>query len=108
MSVIRDIGSRDEDERREIRRKRRRVAKMTDLSTVGLVFPVAMVLGFLAGRALGSLVDAAETGGLIGGAFGLVAGFYNVYRTAVLLRQQSEASAEKEASEEPSQTDDGA
>lgn len=63
---------------------------MTDLSTVGLVFPVAMMVGFFGGRLLGSIFGSAEIGGLAGGAFGLLAGFYNVYRTALELRRQDD------------------
>ncbi len=83
-------GSPEEDlERRE---KRRQAVRMADLSTVGLVFPIALLLGYFAGKFVGGWFGAAETGGWIGGGFGLAAGFYNVYKTAMLLQKQDERS----------------
>ncbi len=88
-----DPAPSDKTKRRD---RRRRVARGTDLSTIGLVFPVAMVLGFLAGRAIGGVFGWAEGGGLIGGGFGLAAGFYNVYRTAIGLAAEDESGPERE------------
>lgn len=83
-------------------RRGRRAAKMSDLSTVGLVFPVAMVIGYLGGRVIGSWLGAAEAGGLVGGGVGLVSGFYNVYKTALELDAKPAPSAEREEQDDES------
>ena len=67
------------------RKRRREMARAADLSTIGLVFPTAMIIGYFLGRFFGGLFDAVETGGLIGGGVGLVSGFYNVYKVALKL-----------------------
>ena len=60
--------------------KRREWAKLMNLSVIGLVFPVSMVLGYLAGRFVGGFFDAARLGGVIGGLLGIVSAFYNMFK----------------------------
>lgn len=48
---------------------------------VGMVFPVAVVLGFLAGRFIGGWLGQATLGAVIGLLFGALAGFYNLFQT---------------------------
>ncbi len=55
--------------------------RLLDVSVMGLVFPVATILGYLAGRAVGGWFDAEAGGALVGSGVGIVAGFYNAYRT---------------------------
>ena len=55
--------------------------RLLDVAVIGLVFPVASVLGFLAGRTVGGWFGAATTGAMIGFLFGVAAGFYNAYQT---------------------------
>ncbi len=55
--------------------------RLLDASVIGLVFPVASVLGFLAGRTVGGWFGAANTGALVGFGVGVAAGFYNAYQT---------------------------
>lgn len=64
--------------------------RLLDVATIGLVFPVASVLGFLAGRAIGGWFDAPNGGALIGGLFGVAAGFYNVYNVVQRLNADEE------------------
>lgn len=64
--------------------------RLLDVATIGLVFPVASVLGYLAGRAIGSWFDAPNGGALIGGLFGVAAGFYNVYQVVKRLNADEE------------------
>ncbi len=54
-----------------------------DLSSVGLSIPIAVVIGFWAGGFLAGLIGPQyeRTGELVGLAFGIVAGFYNVWKT---------------------------
>jgi|CXWL01.1.fsa_nt_gi hypothetical protein len=81
-----------EPERPDRERRRRDLTRMLDYSILGLVFPIAMALGFLGGRFLGGLFGSAATGGLVGGAFGVVAGFYNLYKMTVKLNRDDQAS----------------
>ena len=60
--------------------RRREWVKLMNVSVVGMVFPVSMVLGYLGGRFVGSWFESAQAGGLIGGLLGLMAGFYNVFK----------------------------
>lgn len=55
--------------------------RLLDVAVIGLVFPVASVLGFLGGQAVGGWFDAPKTGAMIGFLFGVAAGFYNAYQT---------------------------
>ena len=82
--------SRDE----EPQLSRRQGMRMVDLSSIGLVFPVAMILGYLMGGAVGGWFGAREIGQWIGGVIGIVSGFYNVYK--VVLRLNAETRAEEE------------
>jgi len=83
-----------EQAKRSRRRERRRqAARLADLSTIGLVFPVATVLGYLGGRLVGGWLGDAAVGALIGGALGIVAGFYNLFKVARRLAREDEAEA---------------
>ncbi len=77
--------------------KRREWVKLMNLSVIGMVFPVSLVLGYLAGRWVGSLFDAARVGGMIGAAFGLVSGFYNMFK--MVSRMGSDARAGDDGSD---------
>lgn len=77
-----------EDRRARRRHRRRSLARMTDLSTVGLVFPVAALLGWFGGRAVGGWLGNAEVGALVGLLLGIVAGFYNVFKVALELQKR--------------------
>ncbi|MGD2115582.1 MAG: AtpZ/AtpI family protein [Acidobacteriota bacterium] len=54
---------------------------LAEYSVVGFVFPVALVLGFLAGRWLGSLLGGPAVGAVVGVILGTAAGFYNLWET---------------------------
>lgn len=87
----------------ELERKRaertRQSFRVIDLSSIGLVFPVAMILGYLAGGVIGSWLGFKEAGQMIGGFLGIVSGFYNVYK--VVLRLNAEEAAREAAKREP-------
>lgn len=59
-----------------------------DYSVVGLVFPVAMILGWFLGRTVGFWFGRPELGGLVGGGLGIVAAFYNVVVTVQKLNRE--------------------
>ena len=65
-------------------------ARLLDVAVIGLVFPVASVLGFLAGRWVGDWFGAPGAGAMIGFLFGVVAGFYNVYQTILRVNAEEE------------------
>jgi F0F1-type ATP synthase assembly protein I len=70
------------------RSRRRDWARLADLSTLGLVFPAALVLGYLGGRYLGGLLDAERLGGLLGALLGIGAGFYNLIQVVKRLDRE--------------------
>ena len=51
-----------------------------NLSVVGMVFPVSLLIGYFGGRWVGSWFEATRSGGLVGSLLGLAAGFYNVFK----------------------------
>ena len=61
---------------------------MADLSTVGLVFPVAVVIGYFGGKTIGGWLGSEEGGALAGVLFGVVSGFYNLVKVALRLQRQ--------------------
>lgn len=67
--------------------KRRDLRRALDYSVIGLVFPVAMIMGFLAGRWIGGFFGQARLGSIVGGLFGIAAGFYNLYEMVVKLNR---------------------
>ncbi|HVS64524.1 MAG TPA: AtpZ/AtpI family protein [Thermoanaerobaculia bacterium] len=85
-----------ETHRARQRARRRETARLADLSTIGLVFPVATVLGYLAGRTVGGWLGDAALGSMIGGALGIVAGFYNLVKVGRRLAREDEAAAAEE------------
>jgi hypothetical protein len=54
-----------------------------DLMAMGLVFPIAIVLGFFIGRWAGGLVGHREGGQWIGLLWGIAAGFWELYKVTV-------------------------
>lgn len=54
-----------------------------DLMAMGLVFPIAIVLGFFIGRWVGGLVGHPEGGQWIGLIWGIAAGFWELYKVTM-------------------------
>lgn len=52
-----------------------------ELLSLGLVFPIAIVLGFFGGRWIGGWFGHAAVGQWIGLAYGVATGFYELYKT---------------------------
>lgn len=50
-----------------------------EYAVIGLVFPLAMVVGYLLGRWIGGLVGYPMAGAVAGLVLGIVAAFYNLY-----------------------------
>lgn len=58
-------------------------ALWADLMSLGLVFPIAIVLGFFLGRWIGGLVGHPEVGQWIGLIWGVAAGFWELYKVTL-------------------------
>lgn len=58
-----------------------------DLMALGMVFPIAIVLGFFAGRWLGGLVGFPRAGMLVGLVWGIATGFWELYKVTVRLNR---------------------
>jgi predicted MFS family arabinose efflux permease len=55
-------------------------ALWSSLLSFGLVFPIAIVLGYFIGRWIGGLVGHRETGAMVGLVWGILAGFWELYK----------------------------
>jgi len=60
--------------------KRREWIKLMNLSVIGMVFPISLLMGYFAGRYIGGFFDATSLGGMIGALVGLLSGFYNMFK----------------------------
>jgi hypothetical protein len=76
--------------REEVRQERLRIL---DLSAVGLVFPVAMLIGYFGGRVVGGWLGSAQLGGLVGSLLGIAGGFYNLFKMVSRLAPRRTATA---------------
>ncbi len=77
--------------RARTRKRTQQGMRAVDLSSIGLVFPVAMILGYFVGGFLGGWIGFERQGQLIGGGLGIVSGFYNVYKVVKRLNAEMEA-----------------
>jgi hypothetical protein len=58
-----------------------------DLMALGMVFPIAIALGFFIGRWLGALLGYPRVGMGLGLAWGVAAGFWELYKVTVRLNR---------------------
>jgi F0F1-type ATP synthase assembly protein I len=79
-----------EPQQEERRQERLRVL---DLSAVGLAFPIALLLGYFAGRTVGGWLGSAQTGAMVGALLGIVGGFYNLFKMVSRLAPRRRASS---------------
>jgi len=92
-------GDPEQEAPREERRQER--LRVLDLSAVGLAFPIALLLGYFAGRTIGDWLGSAQIGGLVGALFGIVGGFYNLFKMVARLAPRSGAPGETRNPEPP-------
>ena len=86
--------------RKERAGRRKKLVRDLDLSTIGMVFPVALLVGYFGGGLLGEWLGAEQLGSWIGLGLGLLAGFYNLFKVAMVLqRRENAAMAEVSASD---------
>ncbi|MGA2080964.1 MAG: AtpZ/AtpI family protein [Holophaga sp.] len=58
-----------------------------DLMALGMVFPIAIALGFFIGRWIGGLLGHPRAGMLVGLVWGVAAGFWELYKVTVRLNR---------------------
>ena len=62
-----------------------------DLMGLGMVFPIAIALGFFIGRWVGKLLGHRQAGMWVGLAWGVATGFWELYKTTQRLDRYDEA-----------------
>jgi Putative F0F1-ATPase subunit Ca2+/Mg2+ transporter len=73
-----------------------------DLLSLGLVLPIAIVLGFYIGRWVGGLFGHPAPGQYIGLVWGVATGFWELYKVnARITRMEEKAQAEKDHDSKP-------
>ena len=79
--------------------------RILDLSAVGLAFPVALLIGYFAGRTIGGWLGNAQVGSLVGALLGIAGGFYNLFKMVSRLAPPSGGSAAPSTATSPARTD---
>jgi hypothetical protein len=69
-----------------------------DLVSLGMVFPIAICLGYFIGRWVGGYFGHAYGGGLWGLAWGIATGFYELYKVTIRLSKTKPPAETSEAS----------
>ena len=59
----------------------------SDLLSLGMVFPIAITLGFFIGKWVGNLIGYTKTGIIVGLIWGMSAGFWELYKMATRLNR---------------------
>ena len=59
-----------------------------DLISLGMVFPIAIVLGYFIGKWVGGKLGHPEAGSLIGLFWGVATGFYELYKVTQRMNQK--------------------
>ena len=62
-----------------------------DLMGLGMVFPIAIVLGFFVGRGAGRLLGYPRVGIAVGLVWGVATGFWELYKVTVRLNRMDDA-----------------
>ncbi len=76
-----------------------------DLISLGMVFPIAICLGYFIGRYIGGYFGHAYGGGLWGLAWGIATGFYELYKVTMRL-SNPKPSGEPSDTKGPTQDDE--
>lgn len=62
-----------------------------DLMAMGMVFPIAIALGFFLGRWLGGLLGYPRVGMAVGLVWGVASGFWELYKVTVRLNRMDDS-----------------
>ena len=65
-----------------------------DLISMGMVFPIAIVLGMFLGRWIGGLIGHREAGQWVGLVWGVATGFYELYKVTTKLDRMDQAQSD--------------
>lgn len=85
-------------------------ALWADLMSLGMVFPLAIALGFFIGRWAGGLFGHPKAGMAVGLIWGVATGFWELYKVTVRLDRYDKAEGGKDAEAgrpDPPEGDDG-
>lgn len=77
---MRDPGPLSREREAETTEKRPRYGVIARASAAGILFPLSIVAGYLLGKWIGAALGLGEAPAFIGAAFGVAAGFWNLYR----------------------------
>lgn len=69
---------------------------MLDFSTIGMVFPISLLIGYFGGMKIGGWFDSASLGSWIGLGLGFLAGFYNLWKMILLIERRESAESEED------------
>jgi hypothetical protein len=67
-----------------------------DLMSLGLVFPIAIALGFFGGRWIGGWFGHAQVGQWIGLTYGIATGFWELYKVTQKLDRMDQQNQDKQ------------
>ena len=87
------------DERRK--RTAASLRRIADASSLGLAFPIAILLGYAFGRFLDRTLSTQPWFTVIFTALGVAAGFLNALRTAIRIGREEDQAADSERDEKP-------
>jgi hypothetical protein len=73
-----------------------------DLMSLGMVFPIAITLGYFVGRWVGGLLGHPRAGMVVGLVWGVAAGFWELYKTTVRLERLDAEEAREDGRRPPS------
>ena len=78
-----------------------------DLLSLGMVFPIAIALGYFIGRWIGGLLGHREAGQYVGLVWGVATGFWELYKVnAKVGRMEQREQERKEAERRPGAADE--
>ena len=78
-----------------------------DLLAMGLVFPIAIVLGFFIGRWAGGLFGHPEVGQWVGLVWGIAAGFWELYKVTLRMNAMDAPPPDDQDPNKPGKDDEG-
>lgn len=71
-----------------------------EYSVIGFVFPLALIVGFFAGRWVGTLLGGPTAGIVVGVVLGAAAGFWNLYSSLRRIERREAATRREERGRE--------
>lgn len=77
-----------------------------DLMALGMVFPIAIALGYFVGRWLGGLLGHPKTGMAVGLVWGVATGFWELYKVTIRLNRMDDPGKDQDASKGKGDGDD--